>query len=391
MLTSTPLPRRLPAPTRRRRHRHTPAATPLPEAAVFDDLLTACGGSGAVTLGESSSTAGRGLIATRDLAPGDLALSVPRAACIVIDYGKGGLALPGGASSDTWPRTRAGVARDDAAPWDDLMGLAVLDAAAGAGGAFWGEYAELLPQPHELTLPICLPDDLLDRLGDDAVASAARAQRERLATSFSGISSPCLDGCAHPTFIEWAFACVRSRAFSLGRDDADFLVFAYVPFLDCANHAPTDPNADFGLAPGDQDVHLRVVSPISAGDPVTISYTGPRGLPNARLMAQYGFCIPSNPADRLSLDVDAARDACGLPYSASIDVDAIMDGLGSAVSADVLRGRAPALSAAIRSLPLGENGSEEVKGSVQLARALAEQVEEQWEGKREGCGRKEEA
>lgn len=42
-----------------------------------------------------------------------------------------------------------------------------------------------------------------------------------------------------PTFFEWAFACVRSRAFRLGDQR-----FAYVPFMDVANHAER-PNAAF--------------------------------------------------------------------------------------------------------------------------------------------------
>ena len=368
--------------------RNTRASATPPEAAVFDDLLAACGGSGAVTLATSNSTAGRGLIATRDLAPGDVALAVPRSACIVVDYTASGLTLPGGgASPDTWPRTRAGVALDDAAPWDDLMALAVLDAAAGAGGEFWGEYAELLPQPLELTPPICLPDDLLDRLGDEALASAARDQRARLAATFSGLASPFTDTARHPTFMEWAFACVRSRAFSLGRaskEKEEALVFAYVPFLDCANHAPGTPTADFGLAGAADVVHLRAVTDIPAGQAVTISYTGPRGMTNARLMAQYGFALPSNPADRLTLDFDAARNTAGVPPTTTIDVDAIMDGLGSAVSADVLRGRAPAVASAIRSLPLGEGGDAGSSSSAALAGALAGQVETQWQGKRAG-------
>lgn len=367
-------------------HHHpcvTLAATP-PQAAVFDDLLAACGGSGAVTLSASTSTAGRGLIATRDLAPGDVALAVPRSACIVVDYTASGLTLPGGgACPDTWPRTRSGVARDDAAPWDDLMALAILDAAAGSGGEFWGEYAELLPQPLELTPPICLPDDLLDRLGDDALASAARDQRARLAATFSGLASPFTDSTPHPTFMEWAFACVRSRAFSLRRaskEKEESPVFAYVPFLDCANHAPETPTADFGLAGAADVVHLRAVTAIPAGQAVTISYTGPRGMTNAQLMAQYGFCLPSNPADRLTLDFDAAKGAAGLPPTTTIDVDAIMDGLGSAVSADVLRGRAPAVASAIRSLPLGEGGDAGSSNSTAMASALAGQVEAQWQG-----------
>ena len=46
-------------------------------------------------------------------------------------------------------------------------------------------------------------------------------------------------GPEQPSFFEWAFACVRSRAFRLGEQR-----FAFVPFLDIANHSPS-PNAGF--------------------------------------------------------------------------------------------------------------------------------------------------
>lgn len=42
-----------------------------------------------------------------------------------------------------------------------------------------------------------------------------------------------------PSWLQWGFACVRSRAFELRKD-----CFAFVPFLDGANHAP-DPSCDF--------------------------------------------------------------------------------------------------------------------------------------------------
>ena len=42
-----------------------------------------------------------------------------------------------------------------------------------------------------------------------------------------------------PSWLQWGFACVRSRAFELRKD-----CFAFVPFLDGANHA-ADPSCDF--------------------------------------------------------------------------------------------------------------------------------------------------
>ncbi len=61
--------------------------------------------------------------------------------------------------------------------------------------------------------------------------------QERLRSLFSGLADEMGPGL--PSFFEWAFACVRSRAFQLGEQR-----YAFVPFLDIANHSPT-PNAGF--------------------------------------------------------------------------------------------------------------------------------------------------
>lgn len=72
-----------------------------------------------------------------------------------------------------------------------------------------------------------------------------------------------------------------------------------------ANHAD-DPAADFRAAPGGgaNAFELVAVRDLRAGDEITISYTGPAGQTNRRLMAQYGF-VPAggNAADRIELDM----------------------------------------------------------------------------------------
>lgn len=292
-----------PAPRPRRRPPPRPAAS---AAAVFADLASAAGVQSRVTLADAGDAAGRGLVAASALAAGDVALVVPSSACLTLDYGSGaGLVLPEGA----WPRTRAGVAKDDAAPWAFILALALLDAVDGAGGAWWQAYAEeLLPGPAALALPCCLPDALLDALGDAGLADRARDQRARLDAAFPGLAAPASDAGPVPSHFQWAFGCVRSRAFALGGDS-----FAYVPFVDAANHE-RDPSADFMRDASDSSVRLVARRAVAAGAPVTVSYTGAGGATNARLFAQYGF-VPAggSPDDRVELDVArAAADAgCG--------------------------------------------------------------------------------
>ena len=88
----------------------------------------------------SPSTSGRGLVATRPLERGEVALRVPGSICLVVDYSNrgSGLSLPQKQSSSTpsspsssssWPRTSAAVAKDPSTPWDFLLALALLDCA----------------------------------------------------------------------------------------------------------------------------------------------------------------------------------------------------------------------------------------------------------------------
>ena len=283
--------------------RGAPTRAAASAASTFADLAAAAGVQSRVALGDAGDGAGRGLVAAAPLAAGDAALAVPAAACLTLDYGSGaGLILP----EAPWPRTRAGVAADDGLPWDWALSLALLDALDGGGGAWWQAYAEeLLPGPASLALPCCLPDGMLDGLGDAGLAERARAQRARLDAAFPGLAAPASDAGPIPSHFQWAFGCVRSRAFALGGE-----TFAFVPFLDVANHAP-DPSADF-LRAEDGSVRLVARRAVPEGGAVTISYTGAGGARNDRLFAQYGF-VPAggSPDDRVELDVGRAAAEAG--------------------------------------------------------------------------------
>ena len=61
--------------------------------------------------------------------------------------------------------------------------------------------------------------------------------QDRLRNLFPGLAGAM--GTDRPSFFEWAFACVRSRAFRLTGQR-----YAFVPVLDIANHSPR-PNAGF--------------------------------------------------------------------------------------------------------------------------------------------------
>jgi hypothetical protein len=240
----------------------------------------------------------------------------------------------------------------------------MLDAAAGAAsaGAFWAEYAAaLLPPPGALTLPLVLADAALAALQDDAVASAALAQRERLAGLL-----PELAAAAPP--LAWGFAVVRSRAFTLGGD-----AFGCVPFFDLANHA-ADPSADL-LQPFDDAGNptdpsappcMRLVArrALPQGAEVTICYSGAdAGYSNARFMAQHGF-VPAggNRAERVAFaeGEGTARPLC---------LEWLQAALGDNAWMDMITGADPSLYAALSSLPTSNAAAEDTAAARAAQRA----------------------
>ncbi|KAI3436404.1 hypothetical protein D9Q98_005821 [Chlorella vulgaris] len=337
----------------------------------------------------SVHTPGLGLFMTATAAAGDVVLSVPMSLCLAVDYAStsGGLALPAG----SWPRVQRGILKDDALPWDVLLALALLDSLSGSGDAFWERYANsILPQPTDLTLPLCFPPELLPELQHAALVEGAAAQQERLSTLFPGLSGSMCEG--GPSWLQWAFGCVRSRAFKL-RDEC----FACVPYLDVANHHH-DPSCDFRLNEQAGAVELVALRELQPGQEATISYTGAAGMTSQRLMAQYGFTPAGNPADRLQFGAAAASfDPAAVAHGAVVAVDGSGDGeapvllsldrmmacLGSDDRvAAAMSGRDSFAYAALKSLPFAAEEGSAAPLSLQLS--LAERLHAELEAEAAG-------
>jgi len=212
-------------------------------------------------------------------------------------------------------------------------------------------------------LPLCLPKPAVREFQHPALEEAALEQQRRLAGTFpelmpgrGGALPAAAPGAPAPSPTGWwaepgepgplqaGFALVRSRAFQLAKD-----TFAYVPFLDMANHA-LEPSADYMTTRGEFVLFAR--RDLAEGDAVTISYGDHT---NQRLMAQYGF-VPEggNPHDRLDVltDLHFGGGFRGFP------LERVQAAVGDIPFLLALEGRDPRLTAVLKSLPLLEEGGE---------------------------------
>ena len=286
---------------------------------VFDESLAhwAKNNAGIILKNVSKSYNNRGIFAKEHFQKGHVILEIPIEECIVVDYVRGVLLPSSGTSSslsgatfsdttnssnfgtgsriinsDEWPRTKAALHKNAELPWDIIQALAILDAMSGRAPETWQKYTNyILPQPLDVTLPVCMPEHILVELQDETVQNKSQMQQMRLQEMFPGLSVPMVeDG---PSWLQYAFACVRSRAFKI-RDDA----YAFVPILDIANHA-IEPNADFALSDDGTCLYFFAMKDIQANEEVCISYSGRVGYTNERMMLQYGFVFEyGNPFDR---------------------------------------------------------------------------------------------
>lgn len=106
--------------------------------------------------------------------------------------------------------------------WDVRLALQLLahtGKMTSAGGQsckseFWEKYLDLLPDPSSLCQPFCLSPSTLDEFQHSSLKAGAMAQQERLRMLLPDMMPPQdAPETAFPSVLQWAFACVRSRAF----------------------------------------------------------------------------------------------------------------------------------------------------------------------------------
>lgn len=132
----------------------------------------------------------RGLVALRTITKGEILFNVPLDLCLVVDYDRGVVLPPG-----EWARVRRGLQKDDTLQWDIIQALALLDSLSGMGSKELELYMNhMLPEPKEISLPLCFPEHLLLELQDSDMMYKALEQQKRLYELFPGLGSPMVEG-----------------------------------------------------------------------------------------------------------------------------------------------------------------------------------------------------
>lgn len=225
----------------------------------------------------------RGAIAARDIAAGEVVVSIPRVLLVTLEQlalselGRGLLEADLALSSmhatfAAWLCTARRRADSPYHPWFDTLPRDLDDHSIHASA---DELALVAG-----TMTGALLDELRADLDEDLAALRAHV-------------APCRD-LARDDLL-WAGLFVGSRVYGLIVDDVDTSVL--VPFGDLFNHA---------AAPGTNwyyDVDSRAFVIVArrahrAGEPLCIRYGGK---PNSRLLVQYGFTLPDNLDDEAAL------------------------------------------------------------------------------------------
>jgi hypothetical protein len=192
------------------------------------------------------------------------------------------------------------------------LALKLHDAITGGDDPFWLEYGALLPKAETMGQPMLKRGAELEALGPE-LAGPARQQQFRLRECMQGGHGlppgilPALDApdSEWPGTLPWAWALVRSRAFSAEGVEVKFADgtsgmtgrFAFVPFIDMANHG-VNPNAAHEVT--EDAVELRAVRKMYVGDTITISYGD---MDQNQHYALYGFRKPEGSTESVPGDL----------------------------------------------------------------------------------------
>mmetsp|Transcript_18010 Transcript_18010/g.59149 ORF Transcript_18010/g.59149 Transcript_18010/m.59149 type:complete len:459 (-) Transcript_18010:506-1882(-) len=257
---------------------------------LFQELLDMSHSTSSLRL--RNGERGRGLFTNTSQRKGDTLLRIPLEACI-----REARHASDEEKSKILSRATTDVEDPEALTWDVRMAIKLLKKTGKLDSddeseIFWMKYQDLLPRPDTLSQPLCLSPSMLSEFQHSELATGGLMQQRRLRMLFPDLM-PAADSADsdYPSNLQWAFACVRSRAFTVtskknatSTDEEDD-EFAFVPFLDMTNHG--DPNADFFCDRANNYFVLHALTDIPEGREVLISYRAE--MCNRIYQALYGF------------------------------------------------------------------------------------------------------
>jgi hypothetical protein len=233
----------------------------------------------------------RGAYAARDIAPGDVVLTVPRRCILTTRDARG---------SEIGRRIEAACG---GAASDDTRMAAYLLHERRSGASFWRPFLDILPDAFPSN-PLFFDARDLSLLDASFLVEATATRRRALLDDHARLvgAVPELGWIEARDFI-WARVVITSRNFGLSIDGEKLRCL--VPMADLFNHRPS-PETSWGY---DQDAGgfaMRAVSAVPAGALVHDSY-GEKC--NSRFLLNYGFTLDDNRDNHAAVRVRVPRDA----------------------------------------------------------------------------------
>ena len=228
---------------------------------------------------------------------------------------------------------------------EDVLLAVLADARrSGAEGGAYSRWAATLPAaaPDAASWP---SDAQALLAGTDLGAALPHVEQElaelhgRLAAAVGGAAAITLDE------LRWARGMALSRRFParMGDDKAEEdaqegrwgTIGSLVPVMDLLNHsAAADPALiTLGTTEDGQHAFMRNTAPLAAGDEAFTNYGSAKS--NEELLASFGFAVPNNPADRITLLLSLAGEevACAIGRGGAIPI-----GLWKILAGDMSQG-----------------------------------------------------
>lgn len=166
----------------------------------------------------------------------------------------------------------------------------------------WGPYLQLLPTAEDVACLLNYGPQDAKELQFKSMVDEAKTQHEWAMSVHRRVFDPkagelrSLKLAQQPADTLWAMSMVRTRTFSEAVNGENITLM--VPYADLANHAFVH-NATFCMARDNKRFELRLLTGLAAGAEATICYGESK--PNAEVMRDYGFVVPGNPNDRITV------------------------------------------------------------------------------------------